>query len=391
VAPELTERADGERPQRGFRRNLVDLLYRLRTEADAPAEQAMAYGTGAFIGSLPVYGFHLPLCLVVGKLLGLNRIKAFLASNLNNPIVGPFLVTAEIQAGSLLRRGRLYDISLSQLRQVRLAECLGDLVLGSVVVGVVLGAAFALLAYLALRQNAHDRFRRLLVEGAAKRFLAAGYWQWERARGTLRLDPVYLELVSRGLLPGHGRLVDAGCGRGTLLALLGAYRDLELLEPRPGDWAPPPAASLQLVGLERRSRMAAVARKVVGDIATIRRAGPRSEELPACTAVVMIDLLHRLEPGEQADLLARVVQALEPGGVLILREPDASAGWRFALWSLGRRLRALLIRGADRRVSCRPVADWRELLEGLGLAVAVVPVQRGRRSARVLLRAARRG
>ena len=51
------------------------LVRELRTEASGPAREAAAIGTGVFIGSLPVFGFHLMICLVVGRLFRLNRLK----------------------------------------------------------------------------------------------------------------------------------------------------------------------------------------------------------------------------------------------------------------------------------------------------------------------------
>src|SRR5207249_8066883 len=82
-----------------FRRTFADL----RTEGAGPTREAAAMGLGAFIGCSPFYGFHLAMCWAAGWFLGLNRLKMYLAANVSNPLVAPFLVVAEVQTGAWLR------------------------------------------------------------------------------------------------------------------------------------------------------------------------------------------------------------------------------------------------------------------------------------------------
>ena len=49
---------------------------------------------------LPLYGLHFPLCLAVCLPLQLDVVVAYLAANISNPLVAPFLVTAEVEIGS---------------------------------------------------------------------------------------------------------------------------------------------------------------------------------------------------------------------------------------------------------------------------------------------------
>ena len=77
----------------------------LRREYSSANRDAVAIGVGAFIGCLPIYGLHLLLTIVVGRLLRLNRLKMYLAANISNPLIAPFLIFAEIQTGAWLRRG----------------------------------------------------------------------------------------------------------------------------------------------------------------------------------------------------------------------------------------------------------------------------------------------
>ncbi len=360
------EGVDQERPRRGARRNLVDLLYRLRTEADTPGLQSLAVAAGVVIGCLPVYGLHLPLCLAAGTLLRLNRITMYLASNLNNPVTGPFLVAAELQTGALLRRQQL--LSLDTVGDIGLAAFAGDLVVGALAVGCTLAVAFGLVSYTLLRRNAHDRYRTLLVESAAKRYLAAGYLQWEIARHALRRDAVYLELLRQGFLPPTGRLTDLGCGRGLLLAVADTFAHAPPV-PKPVGWSEPPTA-LDLVGVEANARHAETARRALGEAAEVRCEDPVTAELQQSAGVVLLDVLHRLEPVEQERLLARAVTALEPGGVLILREVAADRAWRWLPGSSSRH---------------RSAAGWRAVLERLGLRVEEVVVSGATPSNRVVL------
>src|SRR5438046_80713 len=88
------------------------LFYGLRTEGAGTGREAAAIGLGVFIGCLPLYGFHLMLCWIVGWLLKLNRLKLYLAAHVSNPLFAPTLVFLEIQIGAWLRRGAPHELTL---------------------------------------------------------------------------------------------------------------------------------------------------------------------------------------------------------------------------------------------------------------------------------------
>jgi len=48
---------------------------------------------GALVGGLQVYGFHLPLGVVLSRVFRLNLITMFLATNLKSPIFAPLCVS----------------------------------------------------------------------------------------------------------------------------------------------------------------------------------------------------------------------------------------------------------------------------------------------------------
>jgi len=80
------------------------------------------------------------------------------------------------------------------------------------------------------------------------------------------------------------------------------------------------------MGIEPRPELAESARLALAGQAEIVTADPRHASLPACRTAVLLDVLLRLEREEQDRLLERLAAALEEGGRLILREPDAGLG-----------------------------------------------------------------
>jgi hypothetical protein len=77
------------------------------------------------------------------------------------------------------------------------------------------------------------------------------------------------------------------------------------------------------------------------------------------------------------------------GAVLLVREADAAAGWRFRMVRLGNRITALT-RGRFRAHFAFRTADgWRELLASLGFAATVAPMGDGTPFANVLIVARR--
>jgi len=345
--------------RRRFGRRLAELLYRLRTEADTPGRQSASIAIGVFIGCLPLYGLHLALCVAAGTVLRLNRLVMYLAANLSNPLVAPLLVAAEIQLGAWLLRGRPHPLEWDALRVVDPWMFAGDLAVGSVALGAFLGAVFGVLAWTALRLRRHDLPTRRLLERAAHPYLEAGFLHWEFVRGKLLHDPVYLALLEPGLLPDRGSLWDLGCGRGIALALLRtASRDRGAA-----------GVGLRLHGMEADRRAVRVARRALAGDADLRLGDLRTAELPRCRAVLLIDVLHYLGEEEQASVLRRATSALEPGGVLVVREVDLSRRVRALATRAAERLRAVL-RGRPRQtLRFLGVDAVAESLRAMGLRV----------------------
>jgi uncharacterized protein (DUF2062 family) len=361
------------------------LVYGLRTEAGGPGRDAAAVGVGVFIGCSPFYGFHLLLSVAAGTLLRLNRLKVYLAANISNPLVAPVLLLAELQAGALLRRGQLHALTLEAVRRTDPWRYAGDLLTGSVVVGAGLGVAAAAGTFLLTRGGARDPLFAELVRRASDRFVNASISAWEFAKGKLRGDPVYRSVLLDGQLRSGGTLVDVGCGTGLMLALL-VEASAAVRERRwPAAIANPPVFA-RLVGIEIRPHAARLARQALGAAATIVTADARTALPPAVDAVILFDVLHMMSADHQVALLGAVRGRLATGGVVLVREADADAGWRFRAVRLGNRLKALAFGHWRQSFSFRSADAWVALFESLGFAVERRSMGQGTPFANVLFR-----
>jgi uncharacterized protein (DUF2062 family) len=350
-------------------------FYDLRTEGQGRVREACAIGVGLFIGCTPFYGFHVLLCWIVGRLLRLNRLNVYLAANVSNPIVAPLLVFAELQTGTWLRTGSFLALTLESVRSATVWQIGTDLLLGSAVVGGVLGATGGLATYVALGRGARDPFFDRLARAAADRYVTTSITAWEFARGKLRGDPVYRDVLLGGWLPSGGRLLDIGCGQGLMLALLAEAELFERAGTEPTGQRLPRFD--RMVGVELRPHRARLARAALGADAEILNSDARTISAGACRVVLLFDVLHMMPPHDQDALLATAVRALEPGGVILVREADASAGWRFQAVRIGNRLTALTSGAWRQTLAFRTVGEWRECFSRHGLEVEGAPASAG--------------
>ncbi len=375
-----------ERPRR---RPVLELLYELRTEGESPARQAAAVAAGVFIGCTPFYGLHLALCILVARLFRLNQIRTYMAAHVSLPFLWPLLLLAELDAGRLLRGAPPLALSLAEVRRLRPWQFGLDLLVGSALVGALLAAVLATLAYRRACSRRRHPDVEALIDETSRRYIPAGVFAWEFVRGKLRHDPLYFALLSRVGLPEEGLLLDLGCGRGILMALLATARAQAARGIFPAGWTAP-SPDLRFHGIDAGEKATRAARQALGDEATISTAdlrGLQPGELPAAAAIFLLDVLHYLEPAEQEALLDRAAAALAPGGVLVVREADAAAGRAFARTRAAERLAALLRGHLRQRHAFRSAEEWTARLAARGLAVAAVPMSRGTPFANVLLEA----
>lgn len=369
-------------------RYIRDLLYTLRTEGMSPHRQAWAVVLGVMIGCSPFYGFHLALCVLVSRVFRLNVGLTYLAAHVSLPGLWPFLVLAELEAGRRLRGQSYVHIRVEDLKHLSPWQAGADLLLGSAVIGILLASLLGGLTFwTARRRQLHPEIAALIEEGA-RRYKDVGMFHWEFVRGKLRHDPLYFNLLRRGFLPPEGRLLDLGCGRGIVFSLLLAARDLHAKGVYPEGWAPP-APGLTFHGIEGRPKTAEAAREALAGEAEIETGDLRTADFPTADAILLLDVLHYLPASGQEALLARTAAALAPGGVLLIRDADAAAGWRFTATRIQERFSSLTRLDFRQRFHYRSAAEWGALLAGLGLTVDVQPMGMGTPYANVLLAARR--
>ena len=217
---------------------------------------------------------------------------------------------------------------------------------------------------------------KALLDAAARLYPGADEFDRRFARNKLRFDPVFFALLQGGLLPDRGTLLDLGCGRGPLLALLVAARDQFSRGQWPPGWPPPPM-NLNLQGIEINPDHAGVAQRALIDQARVTRLDISDAAFPPCSAVVLLDVLIFLEEREQRRVLERAAAALEPGGLLLVRDADAGAGLAFLVTRWSVRLPEILRGRLRNRLHYRSAKQWAGLLESLGFSVAVEPMSAG--------------
>jgi SAM-dependent methyltransferase len=217
---------------------------------------------------------------------------------------------------------------------------------------------------------------RPLFEEATRPYAGVGRYAWHFARGKLRHDPVFLSLMRRGVLPDRGTLLDLGCGQGILLALLTAAKVQYQAGAWPRDWPPPPL-HLDLRGFDLRKDRVEAARQALGSGAQVTQGDLRGLDLQPCSVIIIFDVMLYLGEAEQRQLLDRAAVALEPGGLLLLREADAGAGLAFRVTKWSERVSAALRGNSGQALHYRSAIQWLAALADRGFAVGAEPMSEG--------------
>ena len=315
-----------------------------------PGHAAAAVFLGIFVANVPIYGFQTLAIIGLAALFRLNKPLAVGASFINNPILQPFLVVGGLEVGHFLLTGRILRLSWSHSLSDLKAQ-LGAWIIGSVVLGILLGALGAALVFVFLRwrrtrhsaRRATARFVNALFSGCSS--FDRGFVRWK-----MRLDRLFDILSTEEL--GSGPVVDLGCGYGIALGFA-AFTHRE----RP------------LIGCDLDAHRIAAARQALNGMkAELSVADVRDFEFPQASLIFIFDVLQYLTPAEQLALLRRCSSALAPGGKLIFRVPDR-----------GSRATSRLSMAFDRlifflgKTEAGPVvlstAEYQEAFDGAGLQI----------------------
>lgn len=223
----------------------------------------------------------------------------------------------------------------------------------------------------------------------------AWYFARRFADGKLSWDPVFRALLESGAIAPHARVLDIGCGQALLACLLNACDGLSSKRPWPRAWAAAPLGT-RYTGIELMPRDVARAQRAMA-CAGGTSLGPqvvcadmRTAALPPADVVVMLDVLHYIERGAQADLLKRVHAALCADGRLLLRVGDAADRWRYAFSQCVDRVVTHVRGHRSEMTHGRTLVEWIGLLRATGFEVEVRPMSRGTPFANMLLVCSRR-
>lgn len=310
---------------------------------------AGSVAVGLFVGSLPLYGLHFPLCVALCLPLSLDVVTAYVAANVSNPLFAPFLLTAEIQLGSLLLDGHFLAFDVDQARAVGVGGFALQAAVGSLVLGAALALAGALGTLLVVRPEPGARARGEAIARTIARYASAPRPDRVYVATKLRTDPITERLAS---LTDLGDVVDLATGRGQLALLL-----VELGSAR------------RVVGFDWDERKIELGRAAAGADAEMKRGDVRTLEVPPADTVLLIDVLHYLRRAEQDALLERSARSLLEGGRLIVRDVDPDAGLRGKLAVWAERLAARTDYNRAASLEFRPPEEISRLLAAEGLEV----------------------
>jgi uncharacterized protein (DUF2062 family) len=299
------------------------LYLTLRTEHTTPIKVALAVGLGVFVGVSPVWGLHLALCMLLATAFRLNRVLVYASANFGNPLTAAPILFAELQIGHRLLHESWLPIALRDIRAVGFQGLVASLAVGSVAVGLVLGATMGAAAWLVTRWgNRHRDDYRDIADAIVLRYVDVSIRDAEAARAVLLRDPLYPFLLEEGFHLDGRRVLDLGCGRALAGALIGLYGD-------------PPAARSYL-GVDASERYVRTARQVLEEFpgCGVVASDLRDFDPPAADIVIVNDVLRYLPFTAQDALLRRIARVAPPGARVFVREKNSGAGWRFRLAAL---------------------------------------------------------
>ena len=224
-----------------------------------------------------------------------------------------------------------------------------------------------------------------LADAVAWRYRAQGFALRRQVRAQLLRDPFYRLLISSDWLPAEGRVLDLGCGQGVFLALVASAKAMGMAGS--GKRGSP----CGLTGIESSPCQAECARQALAGLAEIITGDVRDIALPSCQTALLQEVLLYLAPEEQDSLLNRLVAALAPGGIIILREPDAGNFGRRVLTRLAATA-VIPFRGErKKRPFPRSAEEWAKHLESLGLKAKIQPIEGGHWLSKALILARKPG
>ena len=350
---------------------------RLRGGELTPWRAGASVAVGLAIGVTPLWGLHLLLVLAACLPLRLDAPVAYLAANISMPLIAPFLSAAEIEIGAFVLTGHGLPAHFADVRAQAAGLFAKELFAGTLVFSpsiALVGGALTFLGVRGARKPSGFVPDELTaaIERVARRYAARRDGPtYVYVRSKLATDPVTRQVAKEGAAASLGQVLDAGCGRGQLAVLL-----LEL------------GVASQVVGFDwDAKKIIAAAGASAGLPATFHQGDLKAPMATPADTVLLIDVLHYLEDGEQDRVLREAARVARQ--TVIVRELDPDRGWRSVVTRLAEALTTGIGYNRGARVNARPIAKLKDVLEGEGFRVEVTPCWGGTPFSNVLLTARR--
>lgn len=310
----MSETKPAERRARSWFPHFRALWDRVLREHASPARVGFAVGVGVLVGCSPFLGLQVAIAALLAIVFRLNKLAVFLGLQISAPPLLPLVLFAGAQLGELVRHGHLLRMDRVAFQAMPAGELVRllffDILAGGTVLGLVLGTALGTAAARTATRWASPEVRLSRDEMAqfGARLPGLPFPLRQYVRWKILFDPVYAVVASR--LKGVRETLDLGAGLGIMAAVL-VHRDPER----------------RVVAVEWDARKAAAARHFLSGLPQVDVVCADARLFPTepVESILLLDILHYGEPAAQDDWLGRCASALKPGGVLIVRENDASS------------------------------------------------------------------
>ncbi len=132
--------------EKGFKRFWNEDI--LKSEESAH-KKAAAVALGIFVGILPLWGLHTLLVFLLAAVFNLNKVIAFLFSNISIPPLIPVIIYASYQLGSLITgNGISWELNLNDFdSSSEVFQGLWKYLLGSITLAVILASSLWIVFY----------------------------------------------------------------------------------------------------------------------------------------------------------------------------------------------------------------------------------------------------
>jgi uncharacterized protein (DUF2062 family) len=136
----------------GLKTSRKHTLHEIFSEhAHEPLRLALAVGLGLFFGIVPLWGIQMATVAVVAHRLRLNKAIALVASNISIPPVAPFILGFGLILGHWMFTGERLSFPPPIPNTHRAFEYVLQLIIGSVVLGVLVAVPGTIVAYVAAK------------------------------------------------------------------------------------------------------------------------------------------------------------------------------------------------------------------------------------------------